>query len=116
MPRALPTRILAGLVALLFFAGAAGTSGLDALLFHGAGSPGAAAAVHYEPTGTTNHHADNCLLTFRLASGRGAAPLGALVRFEAIPRRAAVQRPPVEPHLDYTGLHAQSRAPPAPLA
>ncbi len=116
MGRALSTRILAGLVALLFFAGEAGTSGLDALLFHGAGAPRAAVAAHYEPGGTTNHHADNCLLTFRLASGRSAPPLAFAVRFEGIPSHAVVPRPPAEPHLYYIGLNEQSRAPPAPLA
>jgi len=110
------TRILAALVTLLFFAGVVGTSGLDALLFHGAGAAPAVAAAHYEPGGATNHHADQCLLALRLANGRSSASLSIPIRFEGIPSRTFAARPPAEPHGYYTGLHQQSRAPPAPVA
>ncbi len=75
MRRTVRSRATALLLAALFLGGVGGASDVDALLFHGAGAPGAA-ATHYEPSGTTNHHADNCLLTFRVASGRGSASLG----------------------------------------
>jgi len=115
MRRTLSARILALLVAALFLGGVGGASDLDALLFHGAGAPGAAAA-HFESGGTTNHHADNCLLTFRVASGRGASPLSFPVRFEGIPQHAAASRPVAAPRTYHPGLHQDSRAPPAPLA
>ena len=57
MPPSLGTRLLAVLVAALFFAGEAGTSGLDAVLDHGNRAAASAAVPHVEP-GTTNHHAD----------------------------------------------------------
>ncbi len=116
MRSALSTRIMAALVALLFFGGETGASGLDALLYHRAGAPGAAARTHYEPRGGTDHHADQCLLALRLANGRASASLGVAIRFENIPSRAVAARPPAVPHRFYTGLHEQSRAPPAPLA
>jgi hypothetical protein len=109
------TRILAALVALLFFGGEAGMSGLDALLFHGPGATASVAVPHVEPGSTTNHHADQCLLAFRLANGRVSPPLGIAIRFEGIPSRALAARPSAEPHRFYTGLHEQSRAPPARL-
>jgi hypothetical protein len=109
------SRALAILVAALFLGGVGGASDLDALLFHGAGAPGAA-ATHYEPAGTANHHADNCLLTLRLASGRGAPPLGFPVRFEGIPQHDAAPRQVAAPQRFLPGLHQDSRAPPASLA
>jgi hypothetical protein len=109
------TRILAVFVALLFFAGEAGTSGLDALLYHRPGAATAAAVPHVEPGRAANHHADQCLLAFRLANGRVSPPLGIAIRFEGIPSRALAARPSAEPHRFYTGLHEQSRAPPARL-
>ena len=115
MRRTGSTRILAVLVALLFLGGVGGASDVDALLFHGAGAPGAAAA-HFESSGTTNHHADNCLLTFRVASGRGSLPLGSPVRFEGIPQHTAAPRPVATPRSFHPGLHQDSRAPPASLA
>ena len=114
MPR-IRSRLTALVVAALFLGGVGGASDLDALLFHGAGAPRAAAA-HYEPGGTTNHHADNCLLTFRVAGGRGAAPLGFPVRFEAIPLRSVAPRPTAAPRSFLPGLHQDSRAPPVALA
>jgi hypothetical protein len=106
---------LAVLLAAMFFAGEAGTSGLDAVLYHGPGAAASAAVPHVE-RGTTNHHADRCLLAFRLANGRQSRALGLALRFEAIPSRGVTSRPPAAPHRSYTGLHEQSRAPPAPLA
>ena len=109
------TRILAVLVAALFFAGEAGTSGLDAVLYHGAGGTASAAVPHVE-RGTTYHHADRCLLALRLANGRQSPSLGLAIRFEGVPSRGMTRRPPAAPHRSFTGLHEQSRAPPAPLA
>jgi len=114
MRRTPSTRLLAVLVAVLFIGGIGGASDLDALLFHGAGAPGAAAA-HVESGGTT-HHADNCLLTLRVASGRGSPALGSPVRFEGIPQHEAVLRRVSAPRSYHPGLHQDSRAPPAPLA
>jgi hypothetical protein len=113
--RTLRSRVTALLVAALFLAGVGGASDLDALLFHGAGAPGAAAA-HYEPGGAANHHADNCLLTFRVASGRGAAPLSFPLHCEGIPQHAAAPRQVAAPQSFHPGLDQDSRAPPAPLA
>ncbi len=108
-------RATALLVAALFFGGVEGASDLDALLFHGPGAPGAA-APHFESAGTTNHHADECLLTLRLASSRGAAPLGPPVRFDGIPQHAVAPLPMAAPPSFRPGLHQDSRAPPAVLA
>jgi hypothetical protein len=110
------TRILAALVATLFFAGETGMSGLDALLFHGPGAAVSVAVPHVEPGNTTNHHADQCLLAFRLANSRITPSLGLAIRFEGLPSHQLTPRPPAVPHRSYTGLHEQSRAPPAPLA
>lgn len=108
-------RATALLVTALFLGGVGGASDLDALLFHGAGAPGAA-APHFESAGTTNHHADDCLLTLRLASSRGAPPLGSPIRFESIPQHAVAPRPVGAPQRFLPGLHQDSRAPPAALA
>jgi hypothetical protein len=116
MRRALSIRILAVLVAALFFAGEAGMSGLDALLYHGSGATASTAVPHVERGSTANHHADQCLLAFRLANGRVSPSLGLAIRFEGIPSRGVTAPPPAVPPRSYTGLHEQSRAPPAPLA
>jgi hypothetical protein len=108
-------RATALLVAALFLGGIGGAADLDALLFHRAGAP-AAAAAHFEASGTTNHHADNCLLTLRVAGANGALPLGSLVRFEGIPQHSAPPRPVAAPQRFLPGLHQDSRAPPAVLA
>jgi hypothetical protein len=113
--RALRFRATALLLAALFLCGVGGASDLDALLFHGAGAQGAA-APHFEPAGATNHHADNCLLTLRLASSRAAPPLGFAVRFEGIPEHTAASLPMSAPPSFHPGLHQDSRAPPAALA
>jgi hypothetical protein len=115
MRRTASSRILAVLLAALFIGGVGGASDLDALLFHGAGDPGAAAA-HFESGGIANHHADNCLLTLRVASGRGSLPLGSPVRFEGIPQRTAAPRPVAVPRSFHPGFHQDSRAPPASVA
>jgi hypothetical protein len=114
MPR-IPSRATALLLAALFLGGVGGSSDLDALLFHGAGAPAASAGPHFEPAGAASHHADHCLLTFRIANGSRAAPLRSLVRFQGIARHAAAPRPAAPPRF-YPGLHQDSRAPPAPLA
>jgi hypothetical protein len=114
--RAPPSRATALLLAALFIGGVGGASDLDALLFHGAGVRAAVAGPHFEPGGTTDHHADNCLLTFRVANGRGAAPLSFPVRFEGIPQNAAPARPAPAPQTFLPGLHQESRAPPSSLA
>ena len=116
MRRTPSTRILAILAAALFFAGETGMSGLDAVLYHGAGAPASAAVRHLERGRTANHHADQCLLAFRLANGRLSPSLGLAIRFEGIPSHGVTARPPAEPHRSYTGLHEQSRAPPTPPA
>jgi len=116
MRRAPSTRILAALAAALFFAGETGMSGLDALLYHGPGTTTSVAVPHVEAGSTTNHHADRCLLAYRLSNGRVSPSLAVAIRFEAIPSHGVTARPPAVPHRSYTGLHEQSRAPPAPLA
>ncbi len=115
MRRGVRSRLSALLLAALFLGGVGGASDLDALLFHQVGAPAAVAATHYEPAGTTTHHADNCLLTLRVASGRGAPPLGFPVRFEAIPLYATAAHPVSAPRSFLPGLHQDARAPPAPL-
>jgi len=115
MRRTLSARLLAILVAVLFIGGVGGASDLDALLFHGREAHDAPAAAHVERGGTT-HHADDCLLGFRLAGGRAAPPLGSPIRFEGIPQHAAAPRPTAAPQRFLPGLHQDSRAPPASLA
>ncbi|HTT66554.1 MAG TPA: hypothetical protein VMF70_00870 [Gemmatimonadales bacterium] len=113
--RSRPFRATALLVTALFLGGIGGAADLDALLFHGAGAPGAA-ATHYESTGSTHPHADNCLLTLRVASGRGSLPLASPVRFEGLPQHATGPLPVVVPPTFHPGFHQDSRAPPAALA
>ena len=108
-------RATALLTAALFLGGIGGASDLDALLFHGAGAAGAP-GTHYEPAGSAHHHADNCLLTLRAASGRGAAALDHSLRFDGIPQHEAAPRPVAAPQRFLPGLHQDSRAPPAVLA
>ena len=115
MRRTAFTRILAVTAAALFLGGVGGASDIDALLFHGPGSPGGAAAAHFESAGSS-HHADHCLLTFRVAGGRGAPTASVYIRFEGLPQRAAAPRPADAPHAFHPGLHEDSRAPPAALA
>lgn len=110
------TRILAALLAAPFLAGVAGTSGLDALLFHRGGAPAGSFAPHVEAATGTAHHADQCLLAFRLASGRAAGPPASPVRPEGLRLRAAAALPPAAPPHFTPGLHQQSRAQPPPSA
>ena len=114
MRRTLSARLLAILVAVLFIGGMGGASDLDALLFHSGTAP--ATGTHYEPAGATTHHADNCLLTLRVASGRGSFPLASPVRFEGLPQHATGPLPVVVPPTCHPGFHQDSRAPPAALA
>ncbi|HXY38256.1 MAG TPA: hypothetical protein VEQ10_01215 [Vicinamibacteria bacterium] len=118
MRRVRATRLLTALLAVLFLAGVAGTSGLDALLFHRSGAPAAAQAPHVEPASAAGHHADQCLLAFRLAGGRLTTALAFPVRVEGLPLRRAAAIPAAAPLPFYPGLHQQSRAPPssAPIA
>ena len=113
-PRA--SRFVAALAALLFFGGETAVPGLDALIFHSGGAPATFVVPHVESGATTNHHADQCMLTFRLANGRVSATLPVAIRFQGMALRPAAAAPAVEPHRGYAGLHQQSRAPPAPLA
>lgn len=118
MRHARGTRLLAVLVAALFLGGAGGAADADALLFHRAGGPAAVAAAHFEPGGATAHHADQCLLALRLATGRQTTALAFPVRVEGLPLRGAAPSPAAAPVRFYPGLHQQSRAPPpsAPIA
>jgi hypothetical protein len=110
------TRLAAAAAALLFLGGTTAVSSLDALLFH-RGARGAVVVPHVEPGGAASHHADQCLLTFRLANGRLSAGLSHAIRFVALASRPAAAPPPAAPVRFYPGLHQQSRAPPtAPLA
>ncbi len=109
-------RLVAALAALLFFGGETAVSGLDALLFHSGGAPSAVVVPHVEPGGTTSHHADQCMLNFRLANGRASSSLGVAIRFEGMASQPAASPPAAVPLRFYPGLHQQSRAPPASLA
>ncbi len=110
------TRFAAAAAALLFLGGTTAVSSLDALLFH-SGTREAVVVPHVEAGGTTGHHADQCLLSFRLANGRVSAGLPAAIRVLALPSRPAAAPPSAVPVRFYPGLHQQSRAPPtAPLA
>jgi len=115
MGRARGIRFPAALVAALLLGGAGGTADLDALLFHRAGGPAAPAVAHLEAGGTTTHHADQCLLALRLASGRLTAAFAFPVRVEGLPLRGAAPAPAAAPIRFYPGLHQQSRAPPSAL-
>jgi hypothetical protein len=116
MPRGRRLRLTGLVLAVLFLGAVGGAADLDALLFHAGRARDPYTGVHYEPAGTANHHADHCLLTFRIHSGRRAAPLRFLVRFEAIPQHATPARPAAAPHRFHPGRHQESRAPPASLA
>ena len=114
--RRLRLRSVAVFLAALFLGGVGGAADVDALLFH-AGRPVAPLlGPHYEPAGAPNHHADHCLLTLRVANGRGSPALGHLLRFEESLSYAAAARPAAAPHCFFPGLHQDSRAPPAALA
>ncbi len=116
MRHARTTRLAAALAALLFFGGESAVPGLDALLFHSGGAPSAVVVTHVESGATTGHHADQCMLTFRLAAGRVSSSLGVAIRFEGMASRPAANPPAAVPLHFYPGLHQQSRAPPASLA
>lgn len=103
------------LVTVVLLGGAGGAADVDALLFHGAAGRAAAATPHFEAAGRTGHHADQCLLALRLASGRLAASFAFPVRFEGLPLRGAAAAPASAPIRFYPGLHQQSRAPPSAL-
>ncbi len=83
------------------------------MLFHGRGTVPDPVVTHVEQGNGAGHHADQCLLALRLASGSASPSLGVGIRFEGIPSRNLAVRLPAEPHHFYTGLHQQSRAPPA---
>ncbi len=110
------TRLVAAAAALLFLGGTTAVSSLDALLYH-SGPRTVVTVPHVEPGGATGHHADQCLLSFRLANGRVSAAAPDALRFLSLPSRPAAQPPSAVPVRFYPGLHQQSRAPPiAPLA
>jgi len=114
--RRLRPRATAVLLAALFLGGVGGAADVDALLFH-AGRPVALLpGPHYEPAGGANHHADHCLLTLRVAGGRGAPSLAHFVRIGALPHAAAAPAPAAAPVRFFPGLHQESRAPPSALA
>ncbi len=118
MRPSLKNRALAVLLAALFIGGVAGTSDLDALLFHRAGSQSSAAApgraAHLEAGGSC--HTERCLLGFRLASGRVAPPLHLLLRLDGMPTHDAGVQPADSPYRSDAAYLQQSRAPPAPPA
>ena len=116
MRRPLRSRLFTLLVAALLFGGAGGAADLDALVFHGRDAGAAAASPHFEAAGRTGHHADQCLLALRLASGTRATPSLLPGRAEALPARGAARRPVTAPDRFYPGLHQDSRAPPSVLA
>jgi len=116
MRRPLVSRLFAVLVAALLLGGAGGEADLDALLFHGGASGPATTRPHFEAAGTGSHHADQCLLALRLASGTRATPSLLPGRAEALPARGAARRPVTAPDRFYPGLHQDSRAPPSVLA
>jgi len=107
------SRLFAGLVAALLLGGAGGAADLDALLFHGAART-APASAHFEAARTA-HHADQCLLALRLATGAGAAPFALPARAEGMAARPAARRPVAAPERFDPGLHQDSRAPPLVL-
>jgi hypothetical protein len=106
------SRLAAFLLAALFVGAVGGAADADALLFHTGHGHAALMGPHYEPGGSPDHHADHCLLTFRIHTGRRPAPRRFPVRFEGIPQHAAARRPAAAPHRFYPGLHQESRAPP----
>lgn len=116
LPHRTGLHLTALILAALFLGGVGGAADVDAVLFHGAGAHSAPMGPHYEPAGTTDHHADHCLLGFRISSGRRPASRRCHVRFEGIPQHAAARRPTAAPERFRPGLHQDSRAPPVSLA
>jgi hypothetical protein len=106
------SRLTAVLLAALLLGAAGGAADVDALVFHTGHGRATLMEPHYEPAGTTNHHADHCLLTFRIHTGRPAPPPRFPVRSEGVPQHAATRRPAAAPHRFFAGLHQESRAPP----
>jgi hypothetical protein len=115
MPPQLRSRFVALLLAAHTLGAVAGAADLDALFFHTGPARAALMGPHFEPAGTADHHADHCLLTLRIHSGRRSAPPRFPVRLEGIPQHAPARRPAVAPDRFFPGLHQESRAPPAPL-
>lgn len=99
------------LLAILLLAAVGGASDLDALFFHTGRAPGAATGPHYEPAGTP-HHADHCLLSFRIGSGRRPGPRATAIRVQAFVEPPDSRRPAAVPHRFWPGLHQDLRAPP----
>jgi hypothetical protein len=110
------SRLVAALLAALFFGGAGGASDLDAFLFHRAGAAVAAGAVHVETAGNPGCHAERCVLALRLANGRVAHALAVPLRFEGIPQHDAGTRPASAPRRTSANPQQQPRAPPASIA
>ncbi|HXY18679.1 MAG TPA: hypothetical protein VEH83_01640 [Gemmatimonadales bacterium] len=109
-------RLLAVLVTAVLLGGAGGAADVDALLFHGAAGRAAPATPHFEAAGRTGHHADQCLLALRLATGTRAAPIVLPRQFESLPTRGGARRPAAAPERHDPALHQESRAPPSVLA
>jgi len=119
MPRSRVLRFVATLAAALFLAGVTGASGLDAVVFHsGSGVAGAVAPFPHVESGSAgqHHHADHCLLAYRLANGQLTPSLAVALRLAGTSLRPAAAPPPPVARGFLPGLHQQSRAPPTPLA
>jgi hypothetical protein len=105
-------RVAATLLAAFFVGAAGGAADADALLFHRHDTGAALLGPHYEPAGAANHHADHCLLTFRIHSGRRSTCPRYPARLAGVPEYPAARRPAAAPHRFRPGLHQESRAPP----
>jgi hypothetical protein len=108
-------RFLAASLAALFFAGVAGTSDLDALLFHPSATRTAVGQPCVVPS-DTGHHADGCLLTFRLGHSRLSPRSSAALRLQPIPVRRAAELSSQIPRRFFSAFFQRCRAPPTPLA
>jgi hypothetical protein len=112
-----PVRLAAIAVAALLLWGETGAADLDALLFHSGGTPVAAAINHVESSqSSARHHADHCLVDFRLVARGGAATAEAAGPPAAAPEHAVTLPPVAAPDRFSPGLHERSRAPPPTLA
>ncbi len=116
MRSSLLTRAVALALAAVFLGGVGGVSDLDALLFHRTGAPVSAGVAHLETATGAGCHADRCVLSLRLTSGRQAPMPSLPIRFEAMPQHDAGSQPAAAPCRSDGVFTQQSRAPPAPLA
>jgi len=117
MKRRTALRLAAILVAAFLLWGETGAADLDALLFHSGGTPVAAAIDHVESSqSSARHHADHCLVDFRLVARSGAAPAEAAGPPPAAPEYVVVLPPAATSDRFFPGFQQQSRAPPLTLA